>query len=221
VIAHIVDFEWATDKQPKLKTLRGRYPSWGTSGAWRVPRRRLASFSLVLGDTEDWNDVSGQWYTEWPLDTWVDSPILRWLRDTILPMLFNKRAEYPKPDEEDVSNGALLYEAERNYSALSRVPPPQNAVLFCPLPGQVHQLKWWLTKCFADHLDIFYMYAEMDNDERTEMQLQLQDCPNPAVFVTTRKVSGTGLNLTAANHTVIPQKSSVLNEQGQAFAQVV
>jgi SNF2 family DNA or RNA helicase len=65
------------------------------------------------------------------------------------------------------------------------------------------------------------MYAEMDNDERTEMQLPFQDWPNPAVFVTTPKVSGTGLNLTAANHTVIPQKSSVLNEQWQAFAQVV
>jgi hypothetical protein len=81
-------------------------------------------------------------------------------------------------------------------------------------------LKWWLTKFFADHLDIFYMYAEMGNDERTEMQLKFQDSPNPSVFVTTPKVGGTGLNLTAANHAVITQKFWVLNEQRQAFARV-
>jgi len=47
------------------------------------------------------------------------------------------------------------------------------------------------------------MYAEMGNDERTEMQLKFQDSPNPAVFIITPKVDGTGLNLTAANHAVI------------------
>jgi len=65
------------------------------------------------------------------------------------------------------------------------------------------------------------MFAEMGNDERTEMQLKFQDSPNPSVFVTTPKVGGTGLNLTAANHAVITQKFWVLTEQGQAFARVV
>ena len=64
------------------------------------------------------------------------------------------------------------------------------------------------------------MFAEIGNDERTEMQLKFQDSPNPSVFVTTPKVGGTGLNLTAANHAVIDQKFWVLNEQRQAFAQV-
>jgi hypothetical protein len=82
-------------------------------------------------------------------------------------------------------------------------------------------LKWWLIKFFVDHLDIFHMYAEMGNYERTEMQLKFQDSPNPSVFVTTPKVGGTGFNLTAANHAVITQKFWVLNEQRQAFAQVV
>jgi SNF2 family DNA or RNA helicase len=50
------------------------------------------------------------------------------------------------------------------------------------------------------------MYAEMGNDERTEMQLKFQDSPNTSVFVTTPKVGGTGLNLTAANHAVITQE---------------
>jgi len=218
---HLVDLEWTEDEQAKLKTLVERYTSQGASGVWRVHRWRLACFSVVLGDTEDRNDVSGQWYNEWPLDTWVDSLIFRWLRDTFLPMLVKEPAEYPKPDEDEASNDALLHEPESNKCSLPSAPPPQKAVLFCPLPGQVRHLKWWLTKFFADHLDIFYVYAEMGNDEDTEMQLKFQDSPNPSVFVTTPKVGGTGLNLTAANHAVITQKFWVLNEQRQAFARVV
>jgi len=115
-------------------------------------------------------------------------------------MLVKEPAEYPEPDKDKASLEALLHYPESNYSALPGAPPPQNVVLFCPLPGQVRHLKWWLTNCFADHLDIFYMYAEMGNDERTEMQLKFQDLPNPSVFLTTPKVGGTGLNLTAAKH---------------------
>jgi len=65
------------------------------------------------------------------------------------------------------------------------------------------------------------MYAEMGNNERTEIQLKFEDSPNPSLFVTTPKVGGTSLNLTAANHAVITQKFWVLNEQWQAFARVV
>jgi hypothetical protein len=79
-------------------------------------------------------------------------------------------------------------------------------VLLYPLTGEICYLKWWLTKCFTDPLDIFYMYVEMGNDECTEMQLQFQESPNPSVFVTTPKVSGTGLNLTSAHQVVITQK---------------
>jgi len=206
----------------KLKTLVERYTSRGASGAWRVHRWGLACFSLVLGDTEDRNDVSRQWYNDWPLDTWVDSPIFRWLRDIFLPMLVNEQGEYPEPDEDEASNEALRHEPESNQSALPRgPPPPQKAVLFYPPPGQVHHVKRWLSKFFADHLDIFYMNAEMGNDECTEMQLQFQDSPNPSVFVNTPKVGGTGLNLSVANHAVITQKFWVLNEQRQTFARVV
>jgi len=65
------------------------------------------------------------------------------------------------------------------------------------------------------------MYAEMGNDEWTEMQLKFQDSQNPSEFVMTPKVGGTGLNLIAANHAVITQKFWVLNKQRQAFAPVV
>jgi len=114
-----------------------------------------------------------------------------------------------------------MHSPESNSSTSSHAPPPQKAVLFCPLPGQVRHLKWWLTRFLVDHLDIFYMYPEMGNDEGAEMQLKFQDSPNPSVFVTTPKLGGTGLNLTAANHAVITQKFWVLNEQRQAFTWVV
>jgi len=218
---HLIDLEWTEDAQAKLKTLVERYTLQGASGAWRVHRWWLACFSLVLGDTEDCNDVSRQWYDEWPLDTWVDSPIFRWLIETFLPMVVNEHAEYPEPDEDDPVREALLPEQERHENALPTAPPPLKAMLFCPLSGRVRHLKWWLTKYFVDHVDIFHMYAEMGNDERTEMQLRFQDSRNPSVFGTTPKVSGTGLNLTAANHAVITQKFWVLNEQQQAFARVV
>jgi hypothetical protein len=136
-------------------------------------------------------------------------------------MLVNEPAECPETDQHDASNEVLLHEPESNKSSLPCAPPPQKVVLFRPLPGEVRHLKWWLTKFFAYHLDIFYMYAEMGNDECTDMLLKFQDLPNPSVFVTTPTVGGMGLNLTAANHAVITQKFWVLNEQHQAFARVV
>ena len=79
--AHLVDLEWNEDEQAKLKTLVEIYTSQGASGAWRVHRWWLARFSLVLGDTEDLDDVSEHCLNEWPLDTWEDSPIFKSLRD--------------------------------------------------------------------------------------------------------------------------------------------
>jgi hypothetical protein len=81
-------------------------------------------------------------------------------------------------------------------------------------------LKWEIKKFFADHVDIFHMYAEMGNLEPTEMLLKCQDSQNPSVFITTPKAGGTGLTLTAANHAVTSQKLGILNKQQQAFARV-
>jgi hypothetical protein len=67
--AHLVDLERTEDEQAQLKTIVERYISQGASGVWRVHGWHLACFSLVLGDTENWNNVSGQWYNEWPVDT--------------------------------------------------------------------------------------------------------------------------------------------------------
>jgi len=53
------------------------------------------------------------------------------------------------------------------------------------------------------------------------MQLKFQDSRNPSVFITTPKVGGTGLHLTASNDALITQKFGVFNEPRQAFARVV
>jgi len=90
-------------------------------------------------------------------------------------MLDNKPAEYSEPDDDIDSGEALFLEQNRNENALPSAPSPQKVVLFCSPPGQVHHLKWWLNKYFVDHVDIFHMYAEMGNDECTEMQLKFQD----------------------------------------------
>jgi SNF2 family DNA or RNA helicase len=121
-------------------------------------------------------------------------------------MLVNTAVEYPEPDEDEASNEELLHEHERYQSDLCHAPGLQKAVLFYPLPGQVRHLKWRLKKSFQDHLAILYMYADMGNDERKDMQHKFQDSPNPSAFVTTLKVGGSALNLIAANHAVITQK---------------
>jgi len=66
----------------------------------------------VLGDTDDRNNVSGQWYAEWALDTLVDSPILQWLRYSFLPMIDNEHAEYPETDEDNPKRGTTSASSE-------------------------------------------------------------------------------------------------------------
>jgi len=88
--AHLIDFVWSNDEQAKPKTIVGGYTSRGTLGALWVLRRPLACCWLVLGDTENHNDLSGQWYDKWPHNTCVDSPIFWWLRERFLPMLVNQ-----------------------------------------------------------------------------------------------------------------------------------
>jgi hypothetical protein len=126
-------------------------------------------------------------------------------------MLVMEPAEYPEPDEEEATHEAHLHEPECNKPPLPRAPTPHKAVLFSLLPDQVRYLTWWHSKLSADHLDIFYLYVEIGNDDHTEMLFKFQERPNFSVFVTTPKVGGTDLNLTAANHVVIAQKFWILN----------
>jgi len=137
--AHLIDLEWTDKEQAHLKTLVDRYTSWGASGLWRVHRWQPECFLLVLGDIEDRNNVSGQWPDEWPLDTWVESPIFRWLRESFMPVLVKEPAEYPEPDQDEASR-ETLHPEERIKNAPPSAPPPQKAVLLCPLPGPVRHL---------------------------------------------------------------------------------
>ena len=75
----------------------------------------------------------------------MDSPIFLWLTETVLPMLINKSAEDPEPDEDEASHDAFLHKSESHKITLPRAPPPQKAMLYYPLPGVVRYLKWWLT----------------------------------------------------------------------------
>jgi len=112
--AHHIDLQWTENPQPKLQTLVERYTCLGASGAGRVHSWQLACVLLVLYDTNDHNNISGQWYDEWPLDTWEDSPIFGWLRDTFLRMLVANPVEYPEPDHDNKWRQALLPEHDRN-----------------------------------------------------------------------------------------------------------
>jgi len=47
------------------------------------------------------------------------------------------------------------------------------------------------------------MYAEVGNNEHTEMQLKCQDSPEPSVFATTPIVGGTSSNLAESNNAVL------------------
>jgi hypothetical protein len=55
-------------------------------------------------------------------------------------MLVKEPAEYFESDQDNVSREGLLPE-DRNENAPPSTPPPQMAVLFCPLPGQVRYSK--------------------------------------------------------------------------------
>jgi hypothetical protein len=64
-------------------------------------------------------------------------------------MLINAAAEYPIPDEDEASKEALQHKPECNLNTLPCAPLPQKAVLFCPLPGQVHHLSGGSQSCLG------------------------------------------------------------------------
>jgi hypothetical protein len=109
---------------------------------------------------------------------------------------------HSEPDKDEALNEVLLCEPGCVQRIFPYAPPPQKAVLFCPVSSQVHHLKWWLTKLFVDHLDIFYMFAEMGNDVPTEMQLKFLESSNPSVFVQSRTLGeeAAGLGMPASRY---------------------
>jgi hypothetical protein len=123
-----------------------------------------------LGDWENSNNISGQSYNRGALHAWVDSLMLQLQRETYLNMSFNKPADYRKLAEDDLFGEVLLWEFDRHGTSLPIAPRLHQVVLFCVVHCQVHHLKWWIIKYFADLGAVFHMFAEMGDKENTEMQ---------------------------------------------------
>jgi hypothetical protein len=88
-----------------------------------VQRWQLACISLVLGETEEWNDVYRQWCNKLPFNTWVDSLRYTCLAEPLLHMCLNESAEYPELDTENTLNQVLVAVPESNKSSFPHTPP--------------------------------------------------------------------------------------------------
>ena len=152
------------------------------------------------------NANSRKWDHTWPPDTSVESLISRWLSDIILGLLVKKLAGYPKHAQNGASSEVLLYESETPENAFVGAPPQQKAVHFCPLPGQVRHLIWWLVKYFVNNIDVLHMCAEIGNANQTEMELTFQKSQNPSVFISTLKVEVLECKHSAAITIGVPMK---------------
>ena len=207
-MTHQVPLQWSTEEQAQLKKVVLRLQSAALSEshgvAWRVHRWQLACFSFVLEDDGD-RHANGEWRKlGGSLENFVEGPIFRWLRE-FLPALMQARARIPRmtPNDEELESDL-----------------PQKAVMFCPLPGQVRHVAWWLRLAYPE-VETKTMFSEDSAERRTELMSEFQNSPCCTVFITTTKIGGTGLNLVAANHAVVLQKPWVLNEQRQAFGRIV
>ena len=206
---HQVPLQWSEEEQDQLQAVILRLQTTALSNshgvAWKVHRWQLACFSFALEHDGD-RHANGDWREQWGhLGDFAEGPIFRWLRAEFMPHLIQARASIP----------CLTPHDEQRESEL-----PQKAVMFCPLPGQVRHVAWWLRLSFAAVVTIT-MSSEDTTERRTELMNEFQHTSSCAVFVTTTKIGGTGLNLVAANHAVILQKPWVLNEQRQAFGRIV
>ena len=177
--------------------------------AWRVPRWQLAYFSFYLQEEGDHHDDGKRkWREEWEPANFVKGPISHWLRG-FRDDLIAKSATIP-----------LLNDRAKQFESPVPSALRQKAVMFCPLPGQVRYIQWWLWYNFSQ-VHLVWWLSDDSPDDRTELLNKFKNTAQCAVFLTTTKVSGTGLNLVAENHVVIFPKSWVLNEQRQVFGCIV
>jgi len=129
---------------------------WGESYKTEGPTGEI-HFTWCFGSMEGlstvactfFSSVGRHWWWQqhfWSMVRWMASQYFcgfvdfYWLRETFLPMLINKPVEYPEPDEDDPIREVLLLQKESHGNALPSTSPQQNAVQFCPFPGQVRHL---------------------------------------------------------------------------------
>ena len=211
-IVHQVTLEWTPEEQEHLAAVVKRLKEQALTDlrggvARRVHHWQLACFSFPLEEEGD-RHGDNKWREEWDAANFVEGPVFRWLRD-FMGDLMTRSATIP-----------LLDDRQQHSSNPIPSPLPQKAVIFCPLPGQVRHVQWWLRQNFGQ-VHVVPMLSEDSADDRTELMNEFQSLGRCAVFLTTTKVGGTGLNLITANDAVILQKPWVLNEQRQAFGRIV
>ena len=159
--------------------------------AWRVHRWQLAYFSFPLqeeGDRHD--DGKCKWQEEWEPANFDEGPIFRWLQG-FMDNLTTKSATIP-----------LLNDRVEQFEAPVPSPLRQKAVMFCPLPGQERHVQWWLWHNFSQ-VHLVRMLSDDSPDDCMDLMHEFQYTARCAVVLTTTKVGGTGLNLVAANHSII------------------
>ena len=176
--------------------------------AWRVHRWQLTCFSISLQEEGNHHgDDERKWQEEWEPANFDERPIFRWLRG-FMNDLITKSPTIP-----------LLNDHAEQFETPVPSPLRQKAVI-CPLPGQVQHVQWWLRHNFFQ-VHLVRMMSDDYPDNRTKLMNEFQNAARCAVFLTTTKVGGTGLNLMAANHVVTLQKPWILNKQRQAFGRIV
>ena len=184
----------------------------------KIHRWRLYCFSQRLGNTGDKND-NGEWYDDWGsnggLEYYHDSPVFRWLRNSLVPLLYDQPGAPPLPPPPSPSDAA-----EMQNTSVSTSKMPNKVVIFCGLPGQVRHTLWWF-KTFFPKIPAFTLLMGSTAEERSDTQQRFADVQEPAIMITTPQIGGVGLNLVAANHVVVAQKVWVVNEQRQAIGRIV
>ena len=153
---------------------------------------RLACLSMDLPGNDTLTEGTEVHYRrEWNEDDHSPGPAIRWLGNTLVPILLGEGA-----------NGQ-----------------PNEAVIFVPLPGQAWYVHWHL-QTFHPGLKTFICHSLMSRPKRDELLNEFSSVNAPAALVLTPALGGTGLNLVAANHVVILQKFWLLNEQRQAIGRI-
>ena len=160
---------------------------------------RLACLNMDLPDNDVSSDGSsavdrglGVSYRQmWDRERFRGGPVLRWLSGVFVPQLLG------------TPEGGV----------------PNKVVIFATLPGQASYVNWFLRTFHASIHSILY-HARLGLRDRDRLLQEFASVDRPAVLILPPALSGTGLNLVAANHVIIMQNFWNLNEQRQGVGRI-
>ena len=110
----------------------------------------------------------------WDRDRFCGEPALRWLSNVFFPQLLGTR------------EGGV----------------PNKVVIFALLPGQASYVYWFL-RTFHASIHCILCHARVVSRDRDRLLQEFASVDRPAGLILTPALSGTGLNLVAANHVII------------------